>query len=215
MCIRDSTFKIKLANHNIRTHCGLLYIMCGNKQIRADEDGSIRLYNTKLGTWDAFDGLLSEEIIDGVELFMTRLEGLFRSFHSGTKRTADDLQGMISTVFTELPILPDGTRNLQILVDRAIFCKGDKLLEDFKEGKRAQRGSTQACQETQVPGDVADGAAAAEAVNVNYPWHIKTDHDIEKINQKMSNEVLERRLITFFAAWCKSKYDNVQGFAFV
>ena len=87
------------------------------------------MYNTTLGTWDAFDGLLSEEITDGVDLFMTRLEGLFRAFDTGTKRTEEALTEMIERVYARLGTDEQGNRKLQTLVDRAIFSKGDKLLE--------------------------------------------------------------------------------------
>ena len=123
------TFKVKLANHNIRSHCCLLYIMSGDSQIRADEDGSVRLFNPQLGTWDAFDGLLSETVIDGVDLFMNRLEGIFRSFEATCKRTDEAVTEAVSKVFDGIGKDANGHRKYQALVDRSIFSKGDKLLE--------------------------------------------------------------------------------------
>ena len=123
------TFKVKLASHNIRSHCCLLYIMSGDTQIRAHEDGSIRLFNPQLGTWDAFDGLLSETVIDGVDLYMNRLEGIFRSFDATCKRSDEAVTDAVAKVFEEIGMDANGKRKYQTLVDRSIFAKGDKLLE--------------------------------------------------------------------------------------
>ena len=167
------TFKVKLANHNIRSHCCLLYIMSGDSQIRAHEDGSVRLFNPQLGTWDAFDGLLSETIIDGVDLFMNRLEGIFRSMDSSCKRTDEDVTDAVAKVLQDIGTDNNGARKYQVLVDRAIHEKGNKLLEDFKDAKKGRR---EPVPET-MPDDTNPPAPAAMV----YPWNIKIAQDLEKL----------------------------------
>ena len=70
LCMRQADIGILL-------HVRILYSLAGGWLIRAG-NGCAYQYNTRLGSWDAYNGLVYEPILDQIHMMLLRVEGFFR-----------------------------------------------------------------------------------------------------------------------------------------
>ena len=59
-------FRMRLIDITIRDHCHVIWILAGGRLLRA-EDGAARVYNSELGSWDVYRGLIPEVVLSAIE----------------------------------------------------------------------------------------------------------------------------------------------------
>eukprot|EP00973_Karenia_brevis_P023947 3301680-Karenia_brevis.AAC.1 len=77
--------RLKLTEITLREHVQLVWIILGDRLIRAHE-GCVYYYDEELRAWQLYVGMLPESVFDECRGFMMKLEGLFRSLEGNVQR---------------------------------------------------------------------------------------------------------------------------------
>ena len=189
----------------------LLWIVLGGRHLRA-HGGRAYFYDSVIGHFDAFDGLLPAEILSVTSSFMLTLEGIFRALPETTTREDNALLvGIDNAMKAALDAVAEADPEKKMRVallsfhDHCVFNSGNARLRRAMEGGDAPAG---AADQGQVGGD-------QEVRDQKSAWTVLTAQTISKILPKIQVEMLGTKLLTYFTEWCETASPRRPGVAFL
>ncbi len=141
----------------IRDHLYLLWVICGGRYLRA-HNGTAYYYDSSLGCFEQFTGLLPQELYGNIRVFTVRPEGLFRSF---TGRVGRDDDSLLQAIDTSVKTYSSYDVALSKYEDFAIFNRGNGLLRKQVPSSRP-RLAAQGSDAVEMAEDDLNGEADTE-----------------------------------------------------
>ena len=177
-------------------HVLLLQIILGGRMIRA-HDGAAYSYESYLGFWQSYNGLIAQIALKHIKTYLLRLEGFFRSHTDSLARTDDALLQSFKRIFQGKE--PEAV--FEQLMGNSISSKGDGVIRGLqRKGGKADGKGADAGED-----DVPEEKGLAH-------WYIKISQTISKVSHKVQWQLLEGKLMGLFTAWCQTPKLSVQGY---
>jgi len=185
-----TVFRYRLIDITIREHVHLLYVIEGERWIRAHR-GSCYIY--RCGAWVPFTGVVPQGSLARLKEFFLCLEGLFRSLPEQTQRTEDALL---------------------VGMDNAIRSAGGltSCLETWTEVSISSIPTTRWKQQRWgAPGAAEEGGE--DDVTSGMPWSQAVAYALSRCASTLQRELLSKNLIPYFVEWCETPQKAMPGLA--
>ena len=212
-----------------RDHVHLLWVMCGNTRLRAHR-GLLYEYNAALGHWHAYQGLVSEDVLEYIKKFSLVLEGLFRITTGRVERNDKAVLDAIHAKIGGRPV----EAFFQQCTMASITLLGEKNAAPdhvaLPGARAAAAGRQEGPGEVGAPGGAAPGPGAPPdqmaggagghdvvheiGAHAGLSWQIHVARVVGRVTSQLIRNLEAGKVIAKFTEWCNQPMQRAKGMAY-
>ena len=194
-----SVVNIRSTDFTILQHVKLLWIFEGDKYLRAHNGAC---YFNEEGSWRPFSGLISDVALARLQRNMLCLEGLLRSLPRNTRPTVDDC---IAAVASLRSFHQDESDEEWFACLRMTALNVETAMQ--YGGAERHAGDMQLAPMEPMPAGERGVAGTSKS------WTSAAAQAVMRCSCTLQAELLNKKLITYFAEWCGTECPRNCGFA--